>query len=89
MTRSKIAFLLGVCCLFGQAPYADKSDLLYYVDAKGGRHTVGSRADWQQRRNHILAAMQEVMGQLPPRSAVPLDMQVVEETNEPEFDLRP
>ena len=37
-------------------------------------------ADWQHRRAHIIAGMEEVMGPLPrPETPVPLDVQVVEE----------
>src|SRR5260370_31878866 len=55
--------------------YADKSNLLVYLDADGKSHPVQSPADWQKRRDHILANMQLVMGPLSPDSAkLPLDL---------------
>jgi len=61
-------------------PYADKSNLLTYADAGGTLHPVATPADWQKRREHILAAMQAVMGPLPDDSGkVPLDVKVHEE----------
>src|SRR2546422_5285933 len=49
-----------------QAPfYADKSDLLYYLDASAACHPVRSRRDWNRRRSDVLANMQLVMGPLP------------------------
>jgi dienelactone hydrolase len=45
-------------------------------------HPVRSAADWQRRREQILANMQLVMGPLPVQwRSVPLEMQVIEETN--------
>ena len=77
--------VLGVSFLAAQAPYADKADLLYYVNRQGVRRPVRTPSDWRHRRDHILAAMQEVMGPLPPRSAAPFDIQVLEEAHEAGF----
>lgn len=62
--------------------YADKSNLLVYLDAGGKPVPIKSAADWLKRREHILANMQQVMGTLPPASRkVPLDLKV--ESEEP------
>lgn len=45
--------------------YADKQDLMYYLDAKGARHPVRTPQDWATRRSHVLANMQLVMGAMP------------------------
>jgi dienelactone hydrolase len=61
--------------------YSDHQDLLYYLDAQGGRHAVVTRGDWETRRKQILTAMQQVMGPVPDRrTQVPLDVQIGEET---------
>lgn len=58
--------------------YQDKMDLLCYIDAQGVKRPVKTVDDWQQRRAHILANMQLVMGPLPgDERKVPLDVQVV------------
>lgn len=60
--------------------YADKQNLLLYIDGDGAAQPVISMADWEKRRAHILANMQLAMGPLPPESAkVPLDLRVEEE----------
>lgn len=60
--------------------YAEHQDLSYYLDGKGDRHTIKSKADWAIRREHILVHLQSVMGPLPkPTKPVPLDMKVLEE----------
>jgi dienelactone hydrolase len=59
--------------------YADKLNLMMYLDAQGQAHTVQTVADWQKRRADILANMQVVMGEMPPDSRkVPLEMQTLE-----------
>ena len=77
------AIAIGAAC--GQEPsppfYPDKQDLLHYLDARGERHAITTPAEWQQRRAHILANMQLVMGEMPDDSRrVALDMRVLEET---------
>jgi dienelactone hydrolase len=63
---------LGSLCLLAEGPkppfYTDKLNLLMYIDADGKNHPVKTSADWQKRRAHILASMQEVMGPLPESS---------------------
>jgi pimeloyl-ACP methyl ester carboxylesterase len=62
--------------------YAEHQDLSYYLDAQAERHPIRTVADWEIRRRHILAHMQEVMGPLPrPAVPVPLDVQTLNETH--------
>lgn len=59
--------------------YADKLDLLTWIDEQGTSHPITTAADWQRRRQHILANLQRVMGRLPtPDPAVSLDLRVLE-----------
>jgi dienelactone hydrolase len=64
--------------------YRDKANLMVYLDAAGKPVPVKTAADWHQRRAHILANMQLVMGPLPAaagKADQPLDLQVeAEET---------
>lgn len=64
-----------------EAPvYPDRQNLLVVVDADGKERPVKTAADWERRRQHILANLQKAMGPLPEASKkVPLDLQVVEE----------
>jgi dienelactone hydrolase len=65
----------------GEPPaYPDHARLLVVRDERGRERPVRTAADWARRREHILAAMQQVMGPLPPATArVPLDVRVTEE----------
>ena len=76
-----LALLLGVLAMstHSQEPsaappfYADKQNLLNYIDDQGVTHPVQSRADWEKRRAHIMANMLLVMGEMPDESKrVPL-----------------
>ena len=71
----------------GEAPfYAGKLDLLCYLDASGERHPVETIADWEIRRQHVLANFQKVAGPLPSRERlVPLDIQVEDEQELPKY----
>ena len=59
--------------------YPDKQHLLWWRDTKGIDHPATSALDWGKRRDHILGAMQQVMGSLPPRSKAPLRVRIEEE----------
>jgi dienelactone hydrolase len=60
--------------------YADKANLLVYLDGNGKPVPIEKALDWPKRRAHILANMSLVMGPLPPDSAkVALDLKVEEE----------
>ena len=64
--------------------YADKANLLAYADAHGTLQPVRTAADWQKRREHILASMQAVMGPLPPDSSkVPPEVTTLSEEHLP------
>jgi dienelactone hydrolase len=66
--------------------YADKAKLLVYRDAAGGEHPIRTAADWDKRREHILANMQLVMGSLPDLSRhVPLAVSLVEEVERAKY----
>ena len=55
-------------------------------DGRGRELPIGGPADWDVRRDHILAHFQEVAGPLPGgERRVPLEMQVVEEARERGF----
>lgn len=59
--------------------YPDKMELLVWRDAQATTHPVQDPKAWQQRRQHILANMQLVMGPLPERGReAPLDVQVLQ-----------
>jgi hypothetical protein len=57
--------------------YADKMNLLVWLDGDGQSHAISELTDWSRRRNDILANMSLVMGPLPKRSDTPLDVKVV------------
>lgn len=53
--------------------YADKSNLLVYLD-NGQLMPVRTPSDWAKRRAHILANMERVMGPMPTMAKAPLDV---------------
>ncbi|MDB5339263.1 MAG: ptpA 1 [Planctomycetaceae bacterium] len=60
--------------------YDEHLDLTYYRDQAGKKHPIEKPADWEIRRQHILANLQLVTGPLPgAKSRVPLDVKLVEE----------
>ncbi|HOF41024.1 MAG TPA: prolyl oligopeptidase family serine peptidase [Candidatus Hydrogenedentes bacterium] len=69
--------------------YADKLDLTYYLDASGARHPIASVQDWEIRREHVRAGLQQVAGPLPSRETLaPLDLQVEQEDDFPAYVRR-
>lgn len=63
--------------------YQDKKNLLVYRD--GDREVpIKTPADWQKRRDHILANMVQVMGPMPTKK-VPLDVRYTEEVKLEKF----
>ncbi|MDH7571060.1 MAG: alpha/beta fold hydrolase, partial [Armatimonadota bacterium] len=84
--------LLGLGLLAADVPppfYADKRDLLVFLDAEGRTHRVQRREDWEKRRAHILANFQLVAGSLPGVGRrAPLEVTVLEETRLPDVTRR-
>ena len=61
-------------------PYREHQDLTYYLDGDGKSRPIETAADWEMRRQHILAHMQRVMGRLPgATSRIPLNVEVIDE----------
>jgi dienelactone hydrolase len=57
--------------------YADKENLLRYLDAAGTEHEIRTVEDWLKRRAHILANFEQVAGMLPDDARrVPLDVRI-------------
>ncbi len=66
--------------------YADHARLLHVKDNAGNDHPVCGPGDWSDRRAHIVAHIESVMGPLPdPSRRVPLDVQVDEVVQTPEY----
>ena len=66
--------------------YPDHTKLLVVHDADGRETPVTTPADWEVRRAHILAHVQEVMGPLPGgERRVPLAVEVVETVDGPQY----
>src|SRR3954451_14634441 len=69
---SIIISAIGSSLLGAPPTYPNHQDLSFYI-ANGTRVPIRTPDDWQQRRAHILAAMQEVMGPLPrPKKRTPV-----------------
>lgn len=63
--------------------YPRHDEVTAFMNEAGQLQQVRTPADWQVRRQHILEAMTQVMGELPAHpSAVPLDVQVIAESRE-------
>jgi dienelactone hydrolase len=86
--RRVFALILAIAAIYSARPtrilcdeppiYREHQDLHYYLDARGERHPIRTIADWEIRRAHILAHLQEVMGPLPhPRHPLPLDVRTL------------
>ena len=60
--------------------YPDHHDLLYHLSPDKIKIPIKTPADWEHRKKHILAAMEEVMGPLPDKDQrVPLDVKKIDE----------
>ena len=73
--------LLSLCLLaIADAPrYVDHFQLLTWIDDQGHSHAIKTTEQWEQRRQHILAHMQAIMGPLPALdSRVDLNVRVLE-----------
>ena len=61
----------------GVLEYEDHRKVMVVCDADGTERPVTRATDWATRRRHILRGMQQAMGPLPARDALPpLDVQV-------------
>jgi len=77
-----LATVSFVASLTAQQPpiYPDKTKLLVVRDDQGNETPIHTPADWANRRAHILANMERVMGPLPARDKkLPLDVRITEE----------
>ncbi|WP_020474390.1 alpha/beta hydrolase [Zavarzinella formosa] len=83
MNRCAVSLLLGAAVFATAAEpiaYPDHSKLLVVRDAAGKEMPIADEAGWKQRRAHILANMELVMGPLPEsKKKVPFDVKVSEE----------
>jgi pimeloyl-ACP methyl ester carboxylesterase len=67
-------------------PYPDHEHLMVVRDGGGRERPIKSLADWNVRRDHILAHFQEVAGKLPGgERRVPLDVQLISTERGPGF----
>jgi dienelactone hydrolase len=66
-------------------PYSDHVNLMVVCDASGHEQPVRNPADWERRRTHILAHLQEVMGPLPARKKGETRSEVVSSRQEPGY----
>jgi dienelactone hydrolase len=63
---------------FAAPAYPDHSNLMVVRDGQGHESAVKTAADWNERRAHIVAHLQEVMGPLPgPERRAPLEVREV------------
>jgi dienelactone hydrolase len=66
--------------------YKDRRKLLVVRDEAGKETPITEPFGWGQRRAHVLAAVQAVLGELPnPYHRVPLDVKVLDETATPHY----
>lgn len=82
--RCCLLFLVGIGPLVAQPAkppfYADKTNLMVFQNAEGKILDVKNIDQWRERRSHIVANMQLVMGPLPAAERkVPLDLKVESE----------
>jgi acetyl esterase/lipase len=75
MSNRLLLVALSAFTLLAAAPksseYRDHSRLLVYLDDAGEQRPVKTPADWAIRRKHVLAGMQQAMGELPDLSQQP------------------
>lgn len=78
---------LGVLAAEPVAPlYPDRVNLLVLKDPEGHATPITKKAQWEQRRQHILLNMQKVMGPLPgSEKRAPLDVRLEKEERTPRF----
>jgi dipeptidyl aminopeptidase/acylaminoacyl peptidase len=74
----------------GERPqYTDHADLSYYMQSSGKRAEIRDVSDWQTRRRHIIAGLEDAMGPLPrPAKPIALDVQTLEVHKDGDFVRR-
>ena len=87
MKRLNFAFLLTIfVVLTGFSGYFANTDLLFYKDSSGLSKPVRSQSEWKIKRQQILDGMEQAMGKLPGRSALPeLDVQITDSLKEDNY----
>jgi pimeloyl-ACP methyl ester carboxylesterase len=93
LSRRRFSLLLPTVLAWSQAfsrgnepTKLDQRNLLTFLDDRGQIQPVKTIEQWRRRRQQILAAMQEVMGEMPdPKRKVPLTTEVVEEVKTERF----
>ncbi len=82
-----VLFSCGASTAFTEdAPfYADKLNIMQYIDAVGAAQPVKAIPDWNIRRAHVLENMQKVMGPFPTHERGDLAVQVLEEMEFPMY----
>jgi dienelactone hydrolase len=72
---------LAASCRAEDAPwYDDRAHLLCYQDEQGNLLPVRTADEWQRRVAHVRAGMEAVMGPLPKKTQLPLDLIIHGET---------
>jgi dienelactone hydrolase len=76
-----------IALLAAPAPeYPDHSKLMVYRNSENVEIPVKTKEDWAKRREHILAGMQQAMGELPSREKLPaLDVREGEKLERDEY----
>jgi len=87
MRRLIVVFLFTIfLVLAGFKGYFASSDLLFYRDSTGLNKPVKTKQEWEIKRHQILEGMQQAMGKLPDRSALPdLDVQITDSLKEENY----
>lgn len=75
-----VAMLINLARADDPVRYDEHLDLMYWRDAKQQRQAIRSAEDWQMRRGHVVANLQQAMGPLPgDKFRVPLDVKMLDE----------
>ena len=79
----------AVLCLFSLSllaaeiepvAYPGHQNLSNFLDGSGNQQPIRTKADWEQRRAHVVQNLQAVMGSLPMTEKGPLDLKVLDES---------
>ncbi len=85
--RIAIPLLLLLTAATWAAPpwYEDRANLLFSLDDHSEKHPIRTPQDWQIRVGHLRASMELVMGELPPKTTEPLNVEIKSETLLPQY----